>query len=286
MRLYREGLKLPNFLCYQKATWEMNPNITKESLAMEFKLNPETAWRDYGARPPAALEAYFRDPISVRMAFDRTLPQLIIPEINPIISPKAAPEKGCEYFMAGDPALKNDAFGLAMVHLAGRQLIVDFTTRFHQTEDEPEIDALKVRKFIESIGKIYPLRAFAVDTWMFPETVQALERSGIYVEQNIVKKEQYDLLKEYIYTGNIKIPADEILLNELLQLELVHGIRVDHPRGGSKDIADALANAIWFCHKEQGVKPDVWFGGAPMYKVESLPRVPPIDESEFHEISI
>jgi len=58
MRLYRKGLKLKSFLCYQKPTWDMNPRFTFEALKHEFDLNPETAWRDYGAKPPSAVEAY------------------------------------------------------------------------------------------------------------------------------------------------------------------------------------------------------------------------------------
>jgi hypothetical protein len=287
MKLMRLGQEIPTFLTYHLPTWEMNPHITKASLAAEFKLNPETAWRDYGAKPPAASEAYFRDPISVRMAFKRDFFSVIIPDDPPVLKPDALPQKGIRYFMAGDPAFKNDAFGIALVHLEGRQMVVDFTCRFKQTEEEPEISAEKVKNFIIQVGRRYPLHTFVVDTWQFPETVQAIEQSGIYVVQNTVKKEQYDLLKEYIYTGNIKIPEDEIVKNELLQLELRLGTKVDHPRDGSKDVADALANAVWLCHQEVGTKPEVFRPPNRYYeKVDRLPYIENVDESVFHEFPL
>lgn len=287
MKLMRMGDEIPSFLTYHLPTWEMNPHITKESLAAEFKLNPETAWRDYGAKPPAASEAYFRDPISVRLAFKRDFFSTIIPDDPPIIKPGIIPQKGVRYFMAGDPAFKNDAFGLALVHREGTGMVVDFTYRFTQTEEEPEINAEKVKDFIIQVGRRFPLHTFVVDTWQFPETVQAIEQSGIYVEQNVVKKEQYDLLKEYIYTGNIKIPEDEILKDELLQLELRLGTKVDHPKDGSKDVADALANAVWVCHQEIGTKPEVYRPKKKYYeRVDRLPYTEDIDESVFHEVPL
>jgi hypothetical protein len=290
MRLYRQGKKLDNFLTYQLPTWEMNPRITRKLLDAEFKLNPETAWRDYGAKPPAAIEAFFRDRVSVGMAFDENLPQLIY---NDRVILEAMPERNTNYYLAGDPAVKNDAFGLAMVHSFGDMVITDFTHRFMQTEEEPEINAEKVKSFILDIANRFPIRSFLIDTWQYPETIQAINSAGIFVKQHTVKKQEYDCLKERIYTGKIKIPVNEKLKDELLQLEMVHGIRVDHPRNGSKDMADALANAVFECVGEEQIRPEVWrptnINVSPSTREDSVYILPPIseiDEREFDEIPL
>ena len=289
MRLYNQGLTLPNFLCYQLPTWEMNPRITRKLLDSEFKLNPETAWRDYGARPPAAIEAFFRDRIAIAKAFDDAMPELL--EQHSLV-PSAMPKPGISYYMAGDPAVKNDAFGLAMVHLENGIIMTDFVTRFTQTEEEPEISAIKIKQFIFSIMAKYPVRSFMIDTWQFPETIQALENAGIFVKQHVVRKAEYDCLKERIYTGKVKIPVNEKLKDELEQLELVHGIRIDHPRNGSKDMADALANAVFECVAEEDAPAEIWSGAsghAPSSEDVTyvLPQVLPIDdEVGFDEIPI
>jgi len=284
MRLYRKGLTLPNFLCYQKATWEMNPRFTFESLKHEFELNPETAWRDYGAKPPAAIEAYFRDKLLLSKAFDSSLPNLI--EGN-VLMGNALPIPRKNYYLAGDPAVKNDAFGIALVHDDGNSIVVDFTHRFTPPELQiGEIDADQVKKFILSVANRFPIRSFMIDTWQYPETIQALEHAGIFVKQHTVKKAEFDCLKEYIYTGKIKIPENEKLFDELQSLELVKGIRVDHPKNGSKDMADALANAVFELKEDLSQKPMAWIpprNSKGYAAVEPLPDVEPFDEAEFHE---
>jgi len=287
MRLYRKGLKLGNFLCYQKATWEMNPRFTFESLQHEFDLNPETAWRDYGAKPPSAVEAYFRDKLRLSKVFNVSAPQIIE---NDTLITHVMPKPRTNYYLAGDPAVKNDAFGLALVHDEKDNVIVDFVHRFKPPEGQiGEIDAEKVKKFILSVANHFPLRTFIIDTWQYPETIQAIERAGIFVKQHTVKKPEYDCLKEYIYTGKIKIPENEKLFDELKSLELVRGIRVDHPKNGSKDMADALANAVWELKEDLNMKPMAW---VPVRKhrgyekIDPLPPVIPFDEAEFHDYYI
>jgi hypothetical protein len=285
MRLMKEGKKIPSFLTYQLPTWKMNPRFTYKSLEAERRLNPDTFWRDYGAKPSAAVEAFFKNETLIDEAFDSTLPILIEDDI---LLKNAKPLTDVYYYLAGDPAVKNDAFGLTLLHGTPRNIIVDFVHRFEQ-HDGNEIDAEMVKWFIVSVARRYPLRCFIVDTWQFPETIQAIEREGVFVKQHTVKKAEYDCLKECIYTGNIKIPVHEKLNEELKGLELVRGIKVDHPRHGTKDIADTLANAVWELIEEQGEKPEVWIPNKQKGKsqyVGSLPRIIPIDEVEFHEYEI
>ena len=283
MRLYKQGKRLKQFLCYHLPTWEMNPNITREMLEPERRLNPEAFWRDFGAKPSASIEVYFRSPEKIDICIDANLPTLI--ENNQLM-PHALPKPNNFYFLAGDPAVKNDAFGLALVHLEGEVVVTDFAFRFEQ--EETEINAEEVKNFIIDVANRYPLRTFVVDTWQFPETIQAVSQAGIYVKQNIVKKREYDCLKERIYTGKIKIPGNEKLIDELKSLELIRGIRIDHPRTGSKDIADALANAVWECVGGNIQKPELWRPAEGIYhkRIEPLPRIDPIDEREFHDYEI
>ncbi len=284
MRLYKSGMKLDNFLCYKKPTWEMNPRFTFESLKHEFDLNPETAWRDYGARPSAAVEAYFKAADRVDAAFDDSLPVII--EENSLID-GIIPKKGANYYFAGDPAVRNDAFGLALIHSDGPNIVADFVLRFTQ-EGKEEIDAFAVKAFILSVANTFPVRSFIVDTWQYPETIQALERAGILVKQHTVKKQEYDCLKERMYTGKLKIPANEKLNDELKGLELMRGIKVDHPKTGTKDMADALANAVWELCEEMGTRPEAFRAPiSPFYNsIEDLPQIESIDEVEFHELDI
>ena len=56
----------------------------------------------------------------------------------------------------------------------------------------------------------------------------------------------YQILKSTINDGRLDIPNNDILLRELNRLELdTKKGKVDHPPGGSKDLADALAGVVF-----------------------------------------
>jgi len=42
------------------ATWELNPKVTFDSLADEFKRNPSKAWRNYGSVISTSIDAASR----------------------------------------------------------------------------------------------------------------------------------------------------------------------------------------------------------------------------------
>ena len=56
----------------------------------------------------------------------------------------------------------------------------------------------------------------------------------------------YQILKTTINDGRLNIPRNDVLLRELNRLELdTKKGKVDHPPGGSKDLADALAGVVF-----------------------------------------
>jgi len=54
MRLVRQAHEVPTMFAFHNATWEINPEITRESLEPRFRKNPMDARRDFGADPPFA----------------------------------------------------------------------------------------------------------------------------------------------------------------------------------------------------------------------------------------
>jgi len=249
MQLFRWGQQTETVYARRLATWEMNPTITFESLASEFEKNPETAWRDYGAIPNAAIETYFKEPEKIDAVVD-TGRSVVVENGLPQISI----DNSHVFTLAGDPALKNDAFGFALVHREGEKMFVDLAYRFSPSTERREVDAQQIKRFVVSIAQQCRLNLFVTDTWQFPETIQAIEDQGVRVVQNHVGKQEYDYLKELIYGGpdKISLPNYPVLIQELKSLEITKGKKINHPRGGSKDVADAVANACWLEKQEAG----------------------------------
>ena len=89
------------------------------------------------------------------------------------------------------------------------------------------------------------------DTYIMPSVLEWLMLRGIPVKQHIVKLTDYECLRSLLYKGNLVLPNHPHLLRELRELQ-VKGKRIDHPRGGSKDIADCVANICsWFMQHRQ-----------------------------------
>lgn len=81
---------------------------------------------------------------------------------------------------------------------------------------------------------------------------QILKSKGINTEYVSVDRtlEPYMTLKSVINMKRIDIYKYPPLEHELKQLELVKGKKVDHPKGGGKDLSDALAGAIYTAIKD------------------------------------
>ena len=72
-----------------------------------------------------------------------------------------------------------------------------------------------------------------------------LQAVGIRTETVSVAKKHYEDLAMMIYEERVSIPMIPILLEEMSELKIMKGNRVDHPRKKSKDLADAVCGAVF-----------------------------------------
>lgn len=257
MRLYRQSAKIPNMLGFKLATWEMNPRISREQLEYEFQKDPDGSLRDYAANPSRPKQGYYRMPSRIEEAFERGKPATEKPAISSegILRADFKPIPDTDYYLHGDPAVRNDAFGLALGHRPGEKACLDLVYAFEAGENEIDVEEIK-NVILELIRRGFGIKKATFDTWAVPSVKQALEAKSVDVENLYVLKEQHDILKNAIYDRNLEGVFPEKLRDELKQLVLLKGQKVDHPYGGSKDMADAAAAVIWHCMGEEvGVGP-------------------------------
>lgn len=246
--LYNKSKEISSMLGFWLPTWEVNPKLPFdcEFLQNELKKNPEAFWRDYGAQPSLSQEAYYRIPEKIDEVMGKNLKHHAhLVDINGRLMPTIKGNPNFEYYVHADPSAKNDAYGLAMAHLENGKPIVDLAYRF--LPQGGEIDLNEVEHFIEMVCQKFNVKQFSFDTWQATAISQMLARRGVESVNLFVDKSVHDRLKEQIYKGEIGLPPIEILAKELKGLVLLNGKKVDHPRTGSKDIADSVAGAVWFC---------------------------------------
>lgn len=243
-QLYKMSFRVPTMLGLKYTTWEMNPTITKETLADDFAKDPTAAWRDYGAQPSRAIEKYYGDTSIIKFNETRSNPVLSTP-IQSVsdFTDRFIGSGMYDYVATGDPAVKMDSFGIAMGHLDEHdKIIIDFVYRI---APKLEVDPSEVKLIVDVLKSRFNLVKFIVDQWNYPETLARIRDSGIEIEFHVVKLQEHDRLKEAWRNEEIDCYEYQRLRDELEMLEIHRGRRVDHPRKGSKDVADAVAQLVW-----------------------------------------
>lgn len=230
-----------------------------------FQKNPDKAKRDLGSVPSLTLEGFFPNPMLVSAAFNRD-------RENPLGSKpgefkfKERPYR-IPYFIHIDIGMnkngEGDHTGFAMGHFGGwikdeesgemrMKYVIDVMERIGYSQETGEVDLGKVRQRIYDLKKMgYYIKMITLDRYQSRDFMQTLRKKGFRSELVSVDEdvEPYNLLKEAIHENRIDIPYYEIVEQELIQLELVKGIKVDHPEGGSKDVSDAVAGVVFDIHE-------------------------------------
>ena len=214
---------------------------------VEVKRNFDKFKRDFMAIPSLALEPYFKQWTLVEVAIDENLKHPIGPDGRFYDWFKGKP--GCTYFGHIDLSLTTDATGISFCHKEGDRIIVDLIMKIKAAEGK-EINIADVR------GVVYELKArgFSIQKCTFDQfqsasSIQEFNNMGVNSERLSIDKDLacYETLKEAINMGRIKFYKNEDFLMELRRLELKEGKKVDHPKGGSKDLADAVSGAVYNC---------------------------------------
>ncbi len=216
----------------------------------EFDRNPERARRDYGAIPSTAIDAYFSaDKVTAAIDHNLRIPQ------HDSLPDWFVGNPAYQYCIHVDLALRWDAAGIAMAHAEGNKVVVDYVNAI-KAEDfvDPvsgvsnEIDLESIRQLILAFRERgFHISQITFDAYQSADSIQQLMQEGFRAGILSVDKntEVYDLLKELIYTGHCALPNHPLLIQELCQLELIRGKKIDHPPRGSKDVADAVAGAVY-----------------------------------------
>lgn len=263
-RKLEEAKQFDYIYALRRATWEIKPaeafcgeTFECEGLQIpvefrpEFERNQLRAMRDLGARPAEAFEPFFRDTSVLERAID---PDFEAPtdERGRLRDDWRSQEDGARYVHV-DLALKKDACGIAMAHLeegedriSAPTAVVDLMLRI-EPPAHGEIQLSEVRALIRKLKKRdCRIAQVSFDGYQSADSRQILKSEGLNVELVSVDRdmEAYETLKELLSEGRLRWYRYEPVLLECKGLELVGGTKVDHRKGGSKDVADAVAGAV------------------------------------------
>ena len=259
-----------------KATWEFNPDYTEDSFADEFQQDPTRAMRDYGAKPPGAMNPLVQNPEIVKAASDPSRTPILKYRLDyfteevggsvfyytrPILE-KCPVVPYTPHVIACDPGRNRDSFGIAVAHAeklpsGERQFVLDAVIDIKPRRDGNgkgsrvwQVHFSSVIEFFRKLGRNIVISAAAIDQWNSANITDELRSMGIPVELVSLKRDDYfDFLND-ISRGKVSLmgnpelketPEDRALY-ELVHLE-DNGEKIFHNRGKSDDLAQVLVRA-------------------------------------------
>jgi len=267
-----------------KEQYEDDYRKDPDAAAAKYECKPSRAIDAYFRNPAIFKQAIVREsqPLSVTYQLKTirsTNTNMTTRGWEPIFhfSEDLQPVQGAIYAMHGDLAVKGDKAGIAMSHVEkwveiqevvlddeGAETFqsrnvpvikVDFVIAFsadvsaRDENDEPIPREIQIRwaqeLAFELMKRGFYIQRFTFDQFQSTETMQALARHGIETERVSadINDDVWKTLKDVASEGRLKMPFDQHLMNELEALSRING-KVDHPPGGSKDMADALACSV------------------------------------------
>lgn len=238
-------------------SWKVNPTKTIESYKMDFLENPGDALQRFACMGQSYSDAFIKNPAALKDS-------MIIR--NPVdgfhrVDESWKPNPDIRYFLHADLAQKADRAAVAVAHVnkwvkIGKfmdyeqmvpEVVVDMIAYWEPSKGKP-IDLKEVREWIVNLRRRgVDIAIVTFDRWNSLDTQMELNRIGVQTETLSVARKHYDDLAMLVYERRIKMPAEDILWDELSQIRIVSNTQVDHPRSGSKDLADAVAGAVYNC---------------------------------------
>ena len=246
---------VPKVYALKRPTWEVNPTRSIDDFKVSFYKNSSDALGRFACMPPEAIDAFFKSREKIEVAFRNT--SLAIDQFGRFEN-WFVPDPDKEYFIHVDLAQKHDHCAVSLSHVQ-KWVNVKVTDTYSQPAPIVEIDAVRywtptadksvdfteVKDYILSLRtKGFKIRVCTFDRWNSHDMMQQLKQYGINTEILSVAKKHYDDMAMVVLEERLVGPHIPLLIDELLQLKIMRD-RVDHPRKGSKDLADAVCGSIY-----------------------------------------
>ena len=247
--------KIPRVLALKKPTWEVNPTRKIDDFKLAFYTDLGDAMMRFACVPTFASDAFFKQKEKLEKCMNTRNPIDLFKRFEETFKPD--PEK--IYYVHADLAQKHDKCAVAIAHVdkwVNIQVIKDYeqvapivvvdAVVWWEPKAEGPVNLSEVKQWIVNLRREgFNLGMVSFDRWQSFDIQNELQAVGIRTETVSVAKKHYEDLAMMIYEERVAIPMIPLLLEEMSELKIMKGNRVDHPRKKSKDLADAVCGAVF-----------------------------------------
>ena len=246
---------IPKVYALKRPTWEVNPTRSIEDFKTSFYKNSLDALGRFACMPPEMIDAFFKSREKVEKAFNNT--GLAVDKFGRL-EEWFKPDPDKKYFLHVDLAQKHDHCAVAMAHVENwvnvrvtneysqpAPIVSVDAVRYWTPTPDKSVDFTEVKDYILSLRtRGFNITVCTFDRWNSHDMMQQLKQYGINTEILSVAKKHYDDMAMVVLEERLHGPYIPLLIDELLQLKIMRD-KVDHPRKGSKDLADAVCGAVY-----------------------------------------
>ena len=247
--------KIPRVYAFKRPTWEVNPTRKIEDFKLAFYTDLGDAMMRFACMPTYSSDAIFKHIDKVEKCMNTRNPLDSFRRFDETFVPD--PEK--TYYIHADLAQKHDKCAVAIAHVdkwVNIQVIKDYeqvapivvvdAVAWWEPRAEGPVNLSEVKQWIMNLRRQgFNIGMVSFDRWQSFDIQNELQAVGIRTETVSVAKKHYEDLAMMIYEERVSIPRIPILLEEMSELKIMKGNRVDHPRKKSKDLADAVTGAVF-----------------------------------------
>ena len=247
--------KYPGVFALKRPTWVVNPTRRVEDFKVSFFTDLGDAMQRFACVPTYMSDAFFKQAEKVRACMTIR---------NPIdnskrFEPSFIPDPNKKYYVHADLAQKHDKCAVAIAHVekwVNIQVVKDFqqvapivvvdAVVYWEPKVEGPVNLSEVKQWIQNLRRQgFDLGMVSFDRWQSFDIQNELKQVGIKTETVSVAKKHYEDMAMLVYEERLALPMIDLLYEELTELKIMRGNRVDHPRKSSKDLADAVCGAIF-----------------------------------------
>jgi hypothetical protein len=252
-----------SFIGFRLKSWDINPKHAARDnpvVRSEYSLNPLKAALEFEGKRITP-QTRFLNPDSIRLSF-RGRSKVTYSDEEPkggLIKKriKQVTESDTPSIAHIDPAVVRDAYSLVVGHAErneeGLRVVTIDVLMAWQPDPGYQVSISNVQECLFDIHQHRPIFKVTSDHHQNAETIQRIRQWGINAEAKFFGgKFQlmiYEQLQTMLNEGRVILPKDspvkELAKDELNQLELINNTRIDHPKNGSKDLADGIASVVW-----------------------------------------
>ena len=247
--------KVPKVLALKKTTWDVNPTRKIDDFKLAFYTDFGDAMMRFACTPTFASDAFFKQKDKLEKCMTLRNPVDNFRRLDESFKPD--PEK--IYYIHADLAQKHDKCAVAIAHVdkwVNIQVIKDYqqvapmvivdAVAWWEPKAEGPVNLSEVKQWIINLRRQgFNIGVVSFDRWQSFDIQNELKAVGIRTDTVSVAKKHYEDLAMMIYEERVAIPMIPLLLEEMSELKIMKGNRVDHPRKKSKDLADAVCGAVF-----------------------------------------